>query len=309
MLMDDHSLTGAFEPSRPGDTGIIASLTSAVQSGMENYAPNVVKDNLPSFMQREEEEESSDADSFNSFTSATADFKTAYEGPRSPDPLDSTSSLSLMPDDSSGFTEAGGSKTTDQRHYDKELAKLEAKKKSLDEKMSKNRLRDSEKREELTQKEEKEAEKQKEKLEKDKKKREERYIKEMKKLEGRKAKEDKRLEEKKKKARDKDTLGRVQRERDEYRRQLELVRRENELLRRQMGELQRENTLLVQKVGKTDVGQSALRQVKEELAGSDRTRASSVGSRTSAKSKRSIGSKENSSVSKLSHEISGVAEG
>jgi hypothetical protein len=285
-LAMDSSLTGAYEPSAPGETGIIASLTNFAHSGIENYAPTAVQNSLPTFMRRELSSDSdSNTDSFNSFTSATADFKTAREGSRSPDPLAySRSNLSVLPDDSSGAPSGTSGKIAgEDAQYEKEISKLEERKRTLDERISKAREKDKERTSELSQKEEKEAEKQREKIERDKRKQEEKYAREMRKIDERREKEARRAEERQRKARDKDLLSKTARERDEYRRQLELVRRENELLRRQMGDLQKENTLFVQKFGKSEVGASALRQVRDELQG-ERKRASSVGSRASGRS-------------------------
>jgi hypothetical protein len=280
------AVSGAYEPSTPGETGIIASLTSMAQSGIENYTPNMVQNNLPNFIRRELSSDSdSDTDSFDSFTSATADFKTAREGSRSPDPLAySTSNLSLLPDDSSGTPSGTSNKLVpEDSQYEKEISKLETKRRTLDEQIIKSREREKERRSELSQREEKEVEKQREKLERDKRKQEDRYAKELRKIEERRSKEARRLEERQRKARDKDVLSKTSRERDEYRRQLELVRRENELLRRQMGELQKENTLFVQKFGKSELGANALKLVRDEMQG-ERKRASSVGSRASNRS-------------------------
>jgi hypothetical protein len=285
-VVTDSSLTGTYEPSTPGETGIIASLTNLAQSGIENYTPNMVQDRLPNFMRRDLSSDSdSDTDSFNSFTSATADFKTAREGSRSPDPLAySRSNLSVLPDDSSGAPSGTSGKITgEDPQYEKEITKLEERKRTLDEKINKAREKDKERTSELSQKEEREAEKQREKIERDKRRQEEKYAREMRKIDERREKEARRAEERQRKARDKDLLSKTSRERDEYRRQLELVRRENELLRRQMGELQKENTMFVQKFGKSEIGANALRQVRDELQG-ERKRASSVGSKASGRS-------------------------
>lgn len=292
-----------FEPSRLDHTGVIASLTSAVQSGIELYAPMVVQNNLPEFMHPSsrrgyDSDTSSSDDSFESFDD-TVDFRTAYEGPRSPDPLASESDLSLFPDDSSGVTERGIARidTDSSEHvrYERELAKLTAKRKALDEKMEKVREDEMKRTRELSEKDEKDAEKTKEKIEKETKKHVNKYEKELAKLEQKKEKEARRLEDRRRKNRDKDQLSRVTRERNEYRRQVEILRRENELLHLQLGDSQNQNTLLVQKLGKTGGGNDILNAVKEETKGS-RNRASSVGSKKSGEIG-SVGS------SKLSREI------
>lgn len=293
-----------FEPSNASHTGVIASLTSAVQSGIELYAPMVVQNNLPEFMhpssRHYDSDTSSSDDSFESFDN-TIEFRTAYEGPRSPDPLASESDLSLFPDDSSGVTEKGlerrGTDSTEHVRYEKELAKLTVKRKTLDEKMEKVREDEAKRTRELSEKDEKDAEKTKEKIEKEKKKQEGKYEKELRKLEHKKAKEAKRLEDRQRKHRDKDQLSRVTRERNEYRRQVEILRRENELLHLQLGDSQNQNTLLVQKLGKTGGGNDILNAVREETKGA-RNRASSVDTKASRRSGESaVGS------SKLNQEL------
>ncbi|KAE9978859.1 hypothetical protein BLS_000235 [Venturia inaequalis] len=280
-----------FEPSNPSHTGVIASLTSAVQSGIEMYAPMVVQNNLPEFMHPSsrrgyDSDTSSSDDSFESFEN-TIDYKTAHEGPRSPDPLASESDLSMFPDDSSGITEKGlerrGTETSEHVRYEKELAKLTAKRKRLDDKMEKVREDEAKRTKELSEKDDKDVEKTKEKIEKEKKKQEGKYEKELKKLEQKKEKEAKRLENRQRKHRDKDQLSRVTRERNEYRRQVEILRRENELLHLQLGDSQNQTTLLVQKLGKTGGGNDILNAVREETKGG-RNRASSVDTKTSRRS-------------------------
>lgn len=284
-----------FEPSHPSHTGVIASLTSAVQSGIEMYAPLVVQNNLPEFMHPSsrrgyDSDTSSSDDSFESFDDAI-DYRTAYEGPRSPDPLASESDLSMFPDDSSGITEKGlerrGTDSTDHVRYEKELAKLTAKRKQLDDRMERGREDKAKRTRELDEKDEKDAEKTKEKIEKEKKKQEGKYEKELRKLEQKKEKEAKRLEDRQRKNRNKDQLSRVTRERNEYRRQVEILRRENELLHLQLGDLQNQNTLLVQKVGKTGAGNDILTAVREEAKGG-RNRASSVDTKASRRSGESV---------------------
>jgi hypothetical protein len=305
----NQSITGTFEPSRVGDTGIIAGLTSAI----DNYAPNLVRNRLgfgsdgnaqstDPFPAYSESDSDSD-DSFDSFPeqSTTADWKTAYEGPRTPDALgDTESSLSLASGDPND-KDKSFENSSDHRHYERELQKIAKRRATLDERMEKVRETELKKKAELETKEEKDAEKQRERLEKEKKKQEERYKREMEKLEQKKEREERRVEEKRKKARDKDSNARDRREKDEYKRRVELLQRENELLRRQMGELQKENTLLVQRIGKFEEGKSVVRQVRDEMerrmprsssdffpgVDVDRKRASSVHSKNSGTSKKS----------------------
>lgn len=267
----NQSLTGAFEPSRPGDSGIIASLTSTAGS----YMPDMVKDRLglggsdgqdstepfPAY------DSDSSSTSYDSAPEMTADWKTAYEGPQTPiDGLDSESSLSLAgvrADDAASDKDFKNS--SDHRHYEREIKKLQARRQTLDDRMAKSRAEAEQKAADLASKEEKDAEKQRQRLEKERQKNEEKFKKELERIEEKKRKEEERVELKRKKARDKDSNARDRREKDEYRRRVELLQRENELLRRQLGDLQRENTMLVQQVGKLEEGKKLVSQVREEM--------------------------------------------
>lgn len=51
-LVPPNQQSDVYEPSTPGETGIIASLTNIAHSGLENYAPNIVQNNMPNFMRR-----------------------------------------------------------------------------------------------------------------------------------------------------------------------------------------------------------------------------------------------------------------
>lgn len=313
-LRTNQSITGAFEPSRASDTGIIASLTSTAGS----YVPDMVKDQLgfggdnqqetEKFPDFEDDSSSSDT-SYDSAPEMTADWKTAYEGPHTPDPLASESSLSLAgaalaPDDDKTFEQS-----SDHRHYEKEIKKLAQRRATLNEKMEKARQDEEKKREELASKEQKEQEKQRDRIEKERKKNEERFKKEMEKIEAKKKREEERVESKRKKARDKDANARDRRERDEYRRRVELLQRENELLRRQLGDLQRENTMLVQKVGKLSEGQSVMKEVKEELKRKPRSSSEIWGERgraSSVQSRQSIGASSKKSGETGKSKLSGM---
>ncbi|TVY89672.1 Reticulocyte-binding protein-like protein a, partial [Lachnellula willkommii] len=110
--------------------------------------------------------------------------------------------------------------------HDKELQKLEEKKRKLDERLS------------LTQA----IKKAQEKHEREVKKQEEKYKREVERLERKKEKEAKKAEEKKRKAAEKDDKVRMARELEEAKAEVEVLKKEKELLRSQVGDLQAENT-------------------------------------------------------------------
>ncbi|OCK81289.1 hypothetical protein K432DRAFT_381439 [Lepidopterella palustris CBS 459.81] len=240
--------------------GTISSIASVVESGITNYAPEIVQKNLPPALQHTDSHSSSSTEvsSLDSFASAEQ-FNTAEE---------------VIPN-------AGGDDS-------KELQKIESKKRQLDAKLAESREKETMHRRDASLKSEKELVKVTEKHTRERKKQEERFAKEVKKLEERREKETRKLIAKRAKEVDKNIIMKAQKERDEWKVKAEAAEKENALLKEQIGELQRENTTLVARIGKTDGGLDVLRRVKEELEGKGRARASS---RASATSRASRGSK------------------
>ncbi|KAH6681624.1 hypothetical protein B0J14DRAFT_679632 [Halenospora varia] len=173
----------------------------------------------------------------------------------------------------------------------KELARLEDKKKKLDEKLTKAREKELSKKSEDTAKEEEAIKRAEERHEREVKKQEERYKKEVEKLERKKEKELKKTEERKRKAAEKDERVRFVRELEELKAEVGVLRKEKDILRGQVGELQAENTALAAKVGRLgSQGEEVLREVREEVSKGGRLRASSLKGIARAPSFRTSGS-------------------
>jgi hypothetical protein len=281
----------------PREGGILSSLTNAAEAAIENYAPNIVREQLEPWLPHhqprtdaavDEDEESTETSSLGSFESAQQ-FNTAEESRHTL--ADSSSSTPMAESLASlQIKDSSESYPEDDKHY-KELAKLEKRRKELEKKFEQQREREAKKSEDLGRKETKEAEKARDKHEREIKKQREKHEKEVKRLEEKREKEAKRQIERLKKQADKDEFTKVKRERDEFKKQVDVLKVENELLRKQLGELQRENTALVREVGKVEGGGNALRLVREDIKAT-RDRASSAGSKGSRKSKESKASKE-----------------
>jgi len=283
----------------PAASGIISSITGAAGTAVETYAPDIVRERLEPWLPHNRStsnenddinDDSTDTSSLSSFASAQQ-FNTAEEfhshlidSLESPPFADSDSSLTLK--------EIGSPSNNpeDDKHY-KELAKLEKRRRELEQKFERQREREAKRTEEMSSKEAKETERQREKLDREIRKQQERHDREMRKLEERRDREAKKQVERQRKLADKDEISRARRERDDLKMQFDVLREENELLRKQIGGLQRENTALVREMGKVDAGGNALRLVREELNRSSRDRASSTASKTSRKSKESKESK------------------
>lgn len=132
---------------------------------------------------------------------------------------------------------------------DKELKKLEGKRRKLDEKVTKLNERRQTK---LTSEKDKDAAtvaKLREKHEREIAKQEEKYRREVRKLEEKREADRKKAEERRRKAAEREEKGNMSIELERIRAERDVARRQIEILETQVGELQAQNTLLVRKMG------------------------------------------------------------
>ena len=253
----------------PVQGGVLQSIASAAYVGVETYAPKAVVDHLPGHQaqpetmdhkiveepmrngRKDEEDASSVADTSSIASFASADSHLGDEEGESK----SISSKTTSSNNKDGFQTA----------QEKELAKLNDRKKKLDEKLAKSREKDLKDREDLTSKEQAAIKKAEEKHAKEVSKQEEKYKKEVAKLEAKKIKEAARLAEKRKRAEDRDEKARLSREKEELKAELDVVKKERDILQGQVGELQRENTALAARMGKVDNGMGLLKEVRSYM--------------------------------------------
>jgi Protein of unknown function (DUF3074) len=279
--LDSRSTTSTFEPSTPGATGIIASLTNAVASGIETYAPPAVTDNLPVSLlphhtpgEYHSDDESTETSSLSSFASARqfhtaedlhpgADASLSSTG-ASGDPLASSPCLTL-PAEGETMSQKDKDERKKQTQAEKELDKLDAKRKALDQQYTKQIEQQQAKSATISEKATREQEKLRTRHEKDIKKAQERHEKELRKLEQRRQKEAKRVEDQKRKEADKDAISKANRERDEAKDKVERLEKENAALKDQVGELQREVTMLVREMGRLEGGGEVMKKVTDEI--------------------------------------------
>lgn len=258
--------------------GLLSTVTNAAYSGIGAYAPQAVIDRLPSHQQSPSMAGSmASVNEVNGFPSGTT-------CARSPS-ITSESSVGsfasaedhfddgLSPKSTTSQTRSSNSKGMSP--HDKELAKLNGRKRQLNEKLVKARGKEAKDKEDLTSKEEERVRKTEEKHAKEIAKQEERYNKEIAKLEAKRQKEAAKMEERRKKELDKDEKVRLTREKDEIKQELEVVSKERDILRDQVGALQRENTSLFTRLGKMEEGKNVLKEVKSEIEG-NRSRSSSL---------------------------------
>ncbi|KAL8796884.1 MAG: hypothetical protein Q9195_000967 [Heterodermia aff. obscurata] len=248
--------------------GLLANIASIAKAGVESYAPQVIVDQLHAdqpvaVVEQEattfdEVEEADDVSTGSSMTFASAE--EGYEDDASANSLSSIKS----PD------------SPDRSRHEKELAKLQDRKRALDEKLAKSREKELKDKEELTSKEEDRLRKAEEKHKREVEKQELRYKKEVAKLEAKRSKETAKEEARKRKELDKDEKARLVREKEELKQELEVTKQERDIFRDQVGALQKENTSLVARLGRLADGRSVLREVQSESTSGSRSRSGSI---------------------------------
>lgn len=265
--------------------GLLAGIANAAYNGIESYAPQVVIDHLPSHRQAASTSASADLESEFAVPNGTHPGKDDGETPS----ISASSSVASFASAEDHFEDALSKRSsnslpvssqtkdsTDVSPQERELAKLNARKKLLDEKLAKTREKELKDKEELTSREEERLRKAEEKHVREIQKQEQKYKKEVAKLEAKRAKEAAKEEDKRRKADEKDEKARLMREKEELKQQLDVVCKERDILREQVGALQKENTALVTKIGKTGEGSNLLRAVREETSGGLRSRSGSL---------------------------------
>ena len=163
----------------------------------------------------------------------------------------STAALSTASKTASAST---GSKVAGrQTAQEKEAAKLEARKRKLDEKLHRSREKELKDKATPTEKEKERIRKAEEKHARETKRVEERHDKEVANLERRKVREGKKEEEREKRRKEKDERSKIERQRDEAVKELEKMRSERDALKGLVGELQKRQTELVARAGRAGV--------------------------------------------------------
>ena len=247
--------------------GLMATAANAAYASLENYAPQAVIDRLPGH------QHTLSTQSFNETAGVTNGTSTIL----SPSISAGSSVVSFASaEDHFEDTQSGKSITSQTKSsgskdiaamspQEKELAKLNERKRKLDETLAKAREKELKDKEELTSKEQERMKRAEEKHAKEVAKQEEKYKKEVARLEAKRQKETTKAEERKRKEEDKDEKRRLTREKDEMKQALEIVSKERDILREQVGALQRENTGLVVRLGNMDERRDVSKEVKKEM--------------------------------------------
>ncbi|KAK6582749.1 hypothetical protein PZA11_005157 [Diplocarpon coronariae] len=279
MPPDDHSNDGLY--------GLVTDVAGAAGSFIASHTPAIIAYNVPhatpeqtiESSRRESVSSESSVSSIGSFTSALENYESGN---------DASTTESHAP-----------SRTVSLQ--DKELQKLEEKKRKIDEKLSKTREKELNKKSEDGAKEEEAIKKAEEKHGREKRKQDEKYKKGIEKLERKRVKEELKAEERRKKIADKNERARLLRELEELKAEVGILRKEKEILRGQVGDLQAENTSLAARIGRLGPqGEEVLKDIRAEVVRTGRLRASSLKGLTLASSHRSV-SKEKPSESLVAH--------
>jgi hypothetical protein len=270
------------EPTSGGFYGMIANaleaagsvVTSALPAGLTGAGSNQVSDSEDDITSEESDTTSSDAASFTSAKSGGVAVRLPADHDQHIDSYTAsvaTNNDATSPDhNAAGFssrsvrsttiseTSESPSLATAPRH-DKELRKLEDRRRKAEEKWAKLQERalaksgGPEQSAKEKEKEEAALAKLKEKHDKEIAKQEEKYQKEVKKLEEQRAKEERKAEERRRKAMEKEAKENIQAELERTRAERDVLVKQVDLLKGQIGELQTQNTMLVAKLGKVSL--------------------------------------------------------
>lgn len=272
--------------AQTGYSSLLGNLTSAIGSTVGGYLPQVNGDaHTTSTTQppaAAADDTRSEISSTTSSISESGTFASAQDDFSSDDDEDNRDRpVSQM-------SEADLETAKPRNNHEKELLKLRKRRLALDAKIAKSREDDAKRTADASSKEESERTKAVEKAEKERKKMEEKYAKEVRQLEGKREKEEKKAKEsrekeekqrveKERKAREKDGMVRVTRERDEARERLEIVEKEREALEAQVRVLLAE----VEKVKKEAVSQNRASSGDSQRSGASGKKHAAKGSASS----------------------------
>lgn len=236
-----------------GSQGVVSHLTNALEAGLDAYAPASVAAYAHDYL--DDDDDSSSDSSASSFMSAIEGPPTSQETSQGGVVRESTDSVNVA-------SSASTSSIKEVSEHDKELRKLEEKRRSVEMKLSKKLEAEDQKLAVVKQKDDADAVKAQEKHDKEVKKIEEKRQKELAKIDAKREKEKRKAEKKRQKHLDQNTMSQISRERDDFRSQVDALRRENTSLVQQYADLQAENASLIQKLNELG-GIDAVRQVQK----------------------------------------------
>lgn len=241
-------ITGAFGAATSAVSGGFGRQFSTEESGAQSLPPE-----QPAASQSPPPNYSSDASSIRSFTSALEKSMTQAEG--------NDSIHSSQSDDHSASNGGGG------LPQEKELRKLQERRRKLEEKTARMQEKLESKRNGDREKDAAALAKVREKHEREIAKQEAKYRRETKRLEEKREQEERRAEERRRKAAEREERSSAKAELERVRAERDLALKSVELLESQVGELQGQNTMLVAKLGRLEAAASGLSVASRESEG------------------------------------------
>lgn len=212
---------------------------------------------------REREDDEQDGHDTVSDTSSIRSFASALE----------KSITAERPPESTSESHSEENKSSTATPHEKELRKLQERRRKLEEKISKMEDRRNTQLQSEKEKDAAAIAKKREKHEREIAKQEEKYRREMQKLEAKREHEQRKAEERRRKAAERDEKAKMALEIEKLRADRDLALKQNQLLENQVGELQAQNTMLVRKLGKmglmgdTDSASSSIKGVARSDSG------------------------------------------
>ncbi|KAF9875575.1 hypothetical protein CkaCkLH20_06956 [Colletotrichum karsti] len=251
LVPDPSAQDDAVPPSSNGLYGIISGAFGLAGSAVASRLPN----NLPGMFtapstngsiaeEEEDETNESDTSSIRSFASAVE--KTDEGEALTPPDVSQPDAASLHSSGSGG----GSLHKTTSSHHERELRKLQERRKKMQDKINKMQERMSSKRAEDSQKDAAQVNKLREKHDKEIAKQEEKYRRELKRLEERREQEERKATERRRKQAEKEERGNIAMELERVKSERDVALKQIDILKEQIGDLQSQNTMLVAKMGR-----------------------------------------------------------
>jgi hypothetical protein len=265
----EHLPLQSFNSEDSSKTGVLELAHNAAAASSNivvSHAPAVATNHIPGYnaavssaisptYERRRFSSSSSSSSSDSFASALSGV--TQEGALPSDAM-SAGELSIK---SASSSPSLGSHV--QSAADRELQRLQERKRKLNEKLDQTREREKARKTEDGTKEAQAVARAEEKHAKEIARHEERYAKEMARLKAKREKEERKAEEKRRRLDGKEERQKLERELERAKLELQVVDVERDILRRQVGDLQRENTALAVGIGRLgEMGKKVLEEAR-----------------------------------------------
>ncbi|KAK6081691.1 reticulocyte-binding protein 2 like protein a [Seiridium cupressi] len=259
------------EGVRPGGFyGMIAEALGAVAARLPNPLGSAKGgDTDTDLSQLESVEDDSDSSSVQSFHSIDSDLDADSKLSKTDSINDLVSPVASNHRDgeaqSTHSTDSAAGKSTAPSHHEKELRKLEEKKRKASEKIARAQERAIARKDTDAKSDEAAIAKLKEKHDREIQKQEEKYQRDLKRIEEKRAREQRKAEEARRKQAEKEAKQNLSMELEKVRAERDVALKQVDVLREQVGELQGQNTLLVAKLASEPASFDSTRSIKEKL--------------------------------------------